>query len=101
MKGSDQAQWNTLAAIVGAIVAYARKGFKISSVELRVVDPRTEAELVKLRGELMAAREQALQARLEAADVRTELATLQTVRGEWQTERTTLLERIAALEKQH
>lgn len=83
----DPWQFGTLAGVLGAVGAFLRKGLKVSSIELRVVDEKAEVEIKELRADLSAAMEQLQSARVELATVRAELVALHSMRSEFQKDR--------------
>lgn len=84
---TDPWQWGGLGGTLVAVAAFIRKGVKVSTVQLRVVDPKAEQEIAQLRSDLGKAMEQLNGARVELAGLRAELASLQMMRSEFQEER--------------
>lgn len=103
---TDPVQTGLAATLLGLVVAFARKAVKVSSLELRVVDPKNEAQVTQLRTELDATKEQLNSTRVELATVRAELLALQSMRSAfdderraWQDERARLREHAFELER--
>lgn len=84
---SDPWQLGAAGAVLAAVARFLRKGVKVSSLEVRVVDPKAEGEIKQLRIDLSAATEQLQSARVELATVRAELVGLHSMRSEFQEER--------------